>query len=52
MEAFDAEKSTTIGKKLAPFNPTSVDCIGIALDMMQIRHDDRLYDWAVVMAEC
>lgn len=32
------------GKKLAPFNPTSHDCIGLALGMMTLTLQDRLYD--------
>jgi cyclopropane fatty-acyl-phospholipid synthase-like methyltransferase len=33
-----------VGEKLAPFNPTNVDAINIAIDLLQIQDNDRLYD--------
>eukprot|EP01039_Chlorochromonas_danica_P008387 gene8387-9245_t len=36
--------STTIGPKLAPFNPSHEDVVNLALDMMAVRSDDLVYD--------
>mmetsp|Transcript_29622 Transcript_29622/g.50007 ORF Transcript_29622/g.50007 Transcript_29622/m.50007 type:complete len:202 (+) Transcript_29622:40-645(+) len=36
--------TTTTGPKLAPFNPTSVECVHLALDMLQVQEEDVLYD--------
>jgi cyclopropane fatty-acyl-phospholipid synthase-like methyltransferase len=33
-----------IGPKLAPFNPTSNEAIQIALDLLELKDDDVLYD--------
>lgn len=36
--------STTIGPKLAPFNPSHEDVVNLALDMMAVRSNDLVYD--------
>ena len=33
-----------LGRKLAPYNPTNGDCVSLALDLLQIRDSDLLYD--------
>jgi hypothetical protein len=33
-----------IGDKLAPYNPTNIECVHMALDMMKIKEDDMLFD--------
>ena len=33
-----------VGKKLAPYNPTNIECVHIALDMLQIHDEDVLFD--------
>jgi len=33
-----------IGPKLAPFNPTSTEAIKIALDLLELKDNDVLYD--------
>ena len=33
-----------VGPKLAPFNPTSTEAIQIALDLLELKDDDVLYD--------
>lgn len=35
---------TTVGEKLAPFNPTNNEAIDIALEMQQVVDNDVLYD--------
>lgn len=44
MAEFTPEDAGRIGKKLAPYNPTNKDCIAIALEMMNIRDEDILFD--------
>ncbi len=39
-----AVTSTCIGEKLAPFNPTSLEVVAIALEMLQIGASDIVYD--------
>ncbi|RYH16850.1 hypothetical protein EON65_29410 [archaeon] len=36
--------AATVGAKLAPFNPSHDEVVEIALDLMQLRSDDVLYD--------
>ncbi len=36
--------SICIGEKLAPFNPTSLEVVAIALEMLQIGASDIVYD--------
>jgi hypothetical protein len=33
-----------IGPKLAPYNPTNIDAIKIALDLLDVKSTDILYD--------
>lgn len=33
-----------IGRKLAPYNPTSIEAIYIALNLLELKDDDVLYD--------
>jgi hypothetical protein len=44
MECLAQSSSTKVGKKLAPFNPASHEVVEMALDMLQIREYDVLYD--------
>lgn len=36
--------SGRIGEKLAPYNPTNIDAVLLALDMLELRDNDILYD--------
>lgn len=38
------ENNEIIGRKLAPFNPTNLDCIGLALTMLCMGDNERLFD--------
>jgi hypothetical protein len=44
MECLAQSSSTKVGKKLAPFNPASHEVVEMALNMLQIRDYDVLYD--------
>ncbi len=33
-----------VGEKLAPYNPTSVDVIAMALELLQLQENDIVYD--------
>lgn len=35
---------TIIGTKLAPYNPTNIDAIHIAIDLLKLNSNDILYD--------
>ena len=37
-------ENENIGPKLAPFNPTSTEAIKIALDLLELKDNDILYD--------
>lgn len=36
--------STKIGQKLAPFNPAGAEVVDIALELLQIKDNDVMYD--------
>ena len=36
--------STTVGVKCAPFNPTHVECVGLALEMLSLNENEVLFD--------
>jgi precorrin-6B methylase 2 len=38
------ETEENIGRKLAPYNPTSIEAIHIALDLLELKDNDVLYD--------
>jgi precorrin-6B methylase 2 len=38
------DNSQFIGEKLAPYNPTNVDAINIAINLLKIKEGDVLYD--------
>jgi precorrin-6B methylase 2 len=38
------ENSQFVGEKLAPYNPTNVDAINIAINLLKIKEGDVLYD--------
>ena len=40
----EVTEDENIGPKLAPFNPTSTEAIQIALDLLELKDDDVLYD--------
>lgn len=40
----DVEEDKFIGKKLAPYNPTNIDAVHIALDMLALQSSDVFYD--------
>jgi tRNA A58 N-methylase Trm61 len=40
----DASSSTKLGVTCAPFNPTNADCIALALDMLEVREGDVVFD--------
>lgn len=37
-------EETTLGRKLAPYNPTNVDCVTLALNLLELHDGDLLYD--------
>ena len=39
-----ASDETRIGEKLAPYNPTSIEVVSMALTMLQITPSDIVYD--------
>ena len=36
--------SSTIGPKLAPYNPTNLECVQLALNLLNVTTNDILYD--------
>jgi hypothetical protein len=40
----DVSQSTKVGKKLAPFNPASAEVVDTALELLQIKDNDVIYD--------
>jgi precorrin-6B methylase 2 len=38
------EESAVLGRKLAPYNPTNAECVSLALELLDIRDNDILYD--------
>lgn len=40
----EINETARIGKKLAPYNPTNLECIHLALDIFELRSEDILYD--------
>jgi precorrin-6B methylase 2 len=33
-----------LGRKLAPYNPTNLDCVTLALNLLDLKQEDILYD--------
>lgn len=40
----DTTQALKIGKKLAPFNPAGNEVVDIALELLQVKSGDVLYD--------
>ena len=40
----DVESMNFVGERLAPYNPTSIEAIRIALQLLNLRATDTLYD--------
>jgi len=40
----DSPPSTTVGVKCAPFNPTHVECVSLALEMLSLGENEVLFD--------
>jgi precorrin-6B methylase 2 len=34
----------TLGRKLAPYNPTNLECVTLALNLLRLQQEDLLYD--------
>eukprot|EP01040_Poterioochromonas_malhamensis_P010710 gene10710-11668_t len=44
MEGPVMEEINFVGEKLAPYNPTNLDAIDIAIDLLEIHSGDKIYD--------
>lgn len=44
MEGLVTEETNFVGEKLAPYNPTNLDAIDIAIDLLEIHSGDKIYD--------
>jgi precorrin-6B methylase 2 len=42
--AIENAENAKIGTKLAPYNPTNADCLNTALDMLELKAEDVIYD--------
>ena len=45
------DETVLLGEKLAPYNPTNIDCVHLALRMMHITDSDVLYDLGTICVD-